>query len=61
MDVKEALKKYEDLMKAKTILKGVVKLVYFDKEYNTDVLVLDLDGLKGVIKKEDVDAELQIS
>ena len=61
MDVKEALKKYEDLMKAKTILKGVVKLVYFDEEYNTDVLVLDLDGLKGVIKKEDVDAELQIS
>lgn len=48
------LKVLQKAMDKKAILKGVVKMVKSD---NT-VLVLDLDGTKGIIPKEEVDAEV---
>ncbi|ADO59521.1 S1 RNA-binding domain-containing protein [Paenibacillus polymyxa] len=49
---------YEKAMKENTVLKGLVKVVQFDHELNTDVLILDLDGTKGMIVREDVDMEV---
>lgn len=52
-------KVYEKAMNNKEILKGLVKVVQFNTELDTDVLVLDLDGVKGVIVREDVDLEVE--
>lgn len=51
------LAKYEKAMNEGTILKSVVKIVQHDKNLDKDVLILDLDGVKGVIVREEVDAE----
>ena len=45
-------------MKNKEIMKGVVKLVQFDKGLDTDILALDLDGVKGIIVRDEVDHEV---
>jgi len=50
---------YEKAMKDESVLKGVVKVVQFDQELETDVLILDLDGLRGVIVRDEVDLEVQ--
>jgi len=60
MDKKEILKKYEDFVKEKKVLKNIVKVVHYDEQLESDVLLLDLDGFKGIIKKKDVDADLDI-
>ena len=56
----ELLKKYEKFKEEKKILKGIIKIVQFDEDLESDVLVLDLDGLKGVILKKEVDANLKL-
>lgn len=50
---------YEKAMKNKTVLKGLVKVVQHDHKLNTDILVLDLAGVKGVIVREEVDNDVQ--
>ncbi|WCK57729.1 S1 RNA-binding domain-containing protein (plasmid) [Aneurinibacillus sp. Ricciae_BoGa-3] len=50
---------YEKAMNNKEILKGLVKVVQNNKELETDVLVLDLDGVKGIIVRDEVDLEVQ--
>lgn len=50
---------YEKALKEQKVLKGLVKVVQFDQELATDVLILDLDGVKAVIKREDVDLEVE--
>jgi len=52
------LSAFEKAMKEKKVLKGLVKIVQHDEELGTDVLILDLDGVKGVIKREEVDLEV---
>ena len=52
---KEALEKFKDYMEKGNILKGRVKLVQRDEKYDTDILLLDLDGVKAIIKREDFD------
>lgn len=51
----DILKDFRKSLTQKTILKGVVKMVCFDKELGTDVMIMDLKGYKGIVKKEDVD------
>jgi small subunit ribosomal protein S1 len=50
---------YEKAMNSKEILKGLVKVVQHNAELDTDVLVLDLDGVKGIIVREEVDLEVE--
>lgn len=50
---------YEKAMNSKEILKGLVKVVQHNTELDTDVLVLDLDGVKGLIVRDEVDMEVE--
>lgn len=52
-------KMYERAMEKKDILKGLVKVVQHSEEYDSDILILDLEGIKGIILREDVDLEVQ--
>lgn len=55
---KEALQQtFQDYMEKGTILKGRVKLVQHDEKYDTDILLLDLNGVKAIIKREDFDVK----
>lgn len=51
-------KVFEKAMNDKEILKGLVKMVHHDAVLETDVLVLDLEGVKGIIIREEVDVEV---
>lgn len=50
---------YIKAMNEKEILKGLVVLTQHDDELETEVLVMDFDGTKGIIKKEDVDYQIE--
>lgn len=54
------IKKYEKAMEENTILHGIVKLIKTDKTLDTEVLVIDLNGIEVVIPKEEVDGELKL-
>lgn len=49
------LKVYKDALKKNTVLEGVVILTQFDEKLGTDIVVMDLDGLMGVITREELD------
>lgn len=53
------LRNYERAMNKKEIMKGVVKLTQFSKELDCDILILDLEGVKGIIKRDEVDGEVE--
>ena len=56
------MKQFQPYLKAKDeakVLKGLVKIVQHNAELDTDVLVLDLEGVKGVIVRDEVDAEMK--
>lgn len=53
--MKETIRKYRKALNSKEVLRGVVKIAQFDKELESDVLVMDLQGLRGIVKKDDVD------
>lgn len=53
------LKAYKKAMEKKEILKGMVKMVQPSEEYKSDILVLDLDGVVGIVLREDVDLDLE--
>lgn len=40
------------------ILKGTIKMVYMDTSLGEDVLVLDLQTIKGIIRRSEVDSKL---
>lgn len=56
--MKKSITFYKRAMENNEILKGVVVLTQKDEELDTEILVLDLDGMRGVIKREDVDYEV---
>ncbi|MFF2531556.1 S1 RNA-binding domain-containing protein [Brevibacillus sp. NPDC058079] len=49
---------FEKAMQEKTVMKGLVKVVQHNQELGTDVLILDLDGVKGIIVRDEVDLEV---
>lgn len=49
------VKKYEEFMEKGTILIGLVKLVQYNQELDTDILMLDLDGVKAIITRDEID------
>lgn len=59
-NVQDMINNYKKKIVTKEICKGVVSMVNHDKKLDTDVLVMKLNGFKGIIKKEDVDMELNI-
>lgn len=52
------LSAFEKAKNEKTIMKGVVKVVQYDNDLNTDVLIMDLNGVKGVVVRDEVDLEV---
>lgn len=52
------LNMYKKALETKKIMKGTVKYVQFSKEYDTDILVLDLEGTKGIVLRSEVDHEI---
>lgn len=53
----ELIVRFQDYMEKGTILKGRVKLVEHNERYGTDILLLDLNGVQAVIKREDFDVK----
>lgn len=51
-------KLYEKAIESKKIFKGLIVLTQYDEELDTEILLMDLDGTKGIIKKEDVDYQM---
>ena len=52
----QEMKKYlEECIAKRQILKGQIRLVEHSEQYQTDVLFMDLNGVKAVIKREDFD------
>ena len=52
------LNAFKKALETKQIMKGMVKYVQFNKELNTDVLAVDLDGVKGIVVRDEVDSEV---
>lgn len=50
---------YKKAMENKTILKGLVVLTQYSEELDTEILLMDLDGVEGIIKKEDLDYQME--
>lgn len=52
---KKEASKYEKALETKEILEGTVKVVQKDETLDTDVLILDLNGTKGMILRDEID------
>lgn len=50
---------YEKAIKERKILKGLVKVVQKDEDLNTDILIVDLKGVMGIIVRDEVDHEIK--
>lgn len=50
---------YRKAMENKEILKGLVVLTQFDEALGTEILVMDLNGMRGIIKREDLDYQIE--
>lgn len=48
-------KKLQKLIDTQRILKGQIRLIEHSEEYGTDILLIDLNGVKAIIKREDFD------
>ena len=53
------LEKYKELVGSNQILRGTVKLTKKSKELETSILILDLDGVQGLIVEEEVDLDVK--
>lgn len=49
---------YKKAVENKEVLKGLVKVVCHHKELDTDVLILDLNGVEAIIVRDEVDLEV---
>ena len=57
--MKKSITFYKRAMENEEVLKGQIVLTQNDEELGTDILVLDLGDMKGVIKREEVDYEIE--
>jgi small subunit ribosomal protein S1 len=55
----EKIKMYKKAMKNEEILEGTIILTQYDKELESDIVVMDLDGMKGVIQRKDLDFQVE--
>lgn len=56
----KALEFYKAKVGTNEICKGVVSIVEYDKKLDSEVLIINLRGAKGIITKEEVDLDLNI-
>lgn len=49
------VEKYEELQKNGTVLTGLVKLVQHKAELDTDIIMLDLEGVQAIIVRDEID------
>lgn len=57
--MRKGIEIYTEKIENGEILKGVVTIAQFSDEHDCDILTLDLDGIRGVIKREDVDYQVE--
>lgn len=57
----KVLEQFKKKIVSKEICKGTVSIVEYNKKLDCEVLIINLKGAKGIIKKEDVDLDLNIS
>lgn len=55
------LQNYKRKIATKEICKGIVSQIRYDKEFDCEVLVISMNGIRGIIKKEDIDLDLNLS
>jgi len=51
------LKEFQTIMDNKEILYGLVTVVKYDLELATDILILNIDGVTGIIVRDEVDID----
>lgn len=51
---------FKEAMKKDLVLEGKAIMTYLDEKLGTNVLVLDLGGIKGIIKKDEIDCERSV-
>ncbi|MBG9694140.1 hypothetical protein ABD91_25715 [Lysinibacillus sphaericus] len=52
-------KKYENAINNKEVFKGIVHMIYFDEDLQSDVLLLDHSEARFIIKREQIDSEME--
>lgn len=57
--MEKELMKYIKAMEDKKILKGLVVLTQHDEKLETEILLMDLEGVKGVITRDEVDYQVE--
>lgn len=57
--MEKELMKYIKAMEDKKILKGLVVLTQHDEKLETEILLMDLEGVKGVITRDEVDYQME--
>lgn len=57
--MKKELRKYINAMEDKKILRGLVVLTQYNEELDTEMLLMDLEGIKGIITREEVDYQME--
>ena len=57
--MEKELRKYINAMEDKKILRGLVVLTQYDEELDTEMLLMDLEGIKGIITREEVDYQME--
>lgn len=57
--MEKELMKYIKAMEEKKILKGLVVLTQHDEKLETEILLMDLEGVKGVITRDEVDYQME--
>lgn len=53
--MKKNINFYKKAMKSNEILEDIVVLTQYDKEIDSDIIAMDLGGMRGVVKREDLD------
>lgn len=56
---KNDFRKYIKAMEEKKILRGLVVLTQHDDNLDTEILLMDLDGIRGVITRDEVDYQIE--
>ena len=57
--MKKGITFYKKAMENKEVLKGLVVRTQPDENLDTEIIEMDLDGIRGIIKREDVDYQIE--
>lgn len=57
--MKKGINLYKEMLETKSIQRGLIVLTQHSEEMDSDILLMDFDGVKGIIKREDVDYQVE--